>query len=152
MKAAALICAVAVAAGGIASVLRTASAGASAGASAAAAPRVSPPSMRTDPAAAERAGRVSVWVDLDLPALAEAPRARGAERAALRARIAAQQTAVMRQLRALGAQEQARIQQVRNALAVRIERSRLDAARAIPGVRAVRAVRNVDRPPPLPDR
>lgn len=120
----------------------------------------SAPAVAPRAAASGRAGRgpvdpaawVTVWVDLDLPALAAHPRTRGAERDALRARIVAQQDAVMRQLRALGAQEQARIQQVRNALAVRIERSRLDAARAVPGVRALRAVRDVDRPPPLPDR
>ena len=152
MKAAALICAVAVAAGGIASVLRTASAGASAGASAAAAPRVSPPSMRADPAAAERAGRVSVWVDLDLPALASVPAGDPAAHEALRRRIGAQQDRVMRSLRELGAEEQARVQQVRNALAVRLAGAQLAAARAIDGVRSVRVVRNIERPPPDPQQ
>ena len=94
----------------------------------------------------ERSGRVSVWVDLDLPALANVPRA---EREALRSRILAQQDQVMGRLRQLGAQEQARIQQVRNALAVRLDGTRLDAARAIPGVRSVRIVRDIQRIPPV---
>lgn len=94
----------------------------------------------------ERSGRVSVWVDLDLPALANVPRA---EREALRLKILAQQDQVMDRLRQLGAQEQARIQQVRNALAVRLDGTQLDAARAIPGVRSVRIVRDIQRTPPV---
>ena len=94
----------------------------------------------------ERSGRVSVWVDLDLPALAHVPRA---EREALRLKILAQQDQVMGRLRQLGAQEQARIQQVRNALAVRLDGTQLDAARAIPGVRSVRIVRDIQRIPPV---
>ena len=106
-------------------------------------------SASTMPAATrpvERSGRVSVWVDLDLPALANVPRA---EREALRSRILAQQDRVMGRLRQLGAQEQARIQQVRNALAVRLDGTQLDAARAIPGVRSVRIVRDIQRTPPV---
>ena len=94
----------------------------------------------------ERSGRVSVWVDLDLPALARVPRA---EREAVRLKILAQQDQVMGRLRQLGAQEQARIQQVRNALAVRLDGTQLDAARAIPGVRSVRIVRDIQRTPPV---
>ena len=94
----------------------------------------------------ERSGRVSVWVDLDLPALARVPRA---EREAVRLKILAQQDQVMGRLRQLGAQEQARIQQVRNALAVRLDGTQLDAARAIPGVRSVRIVRDIQRIPPV---
>jgi hypothetical protein len=95
---------------------------------------------------AERSGQVSVWVDLDLSALAHVPRA---EREAWRLKILAQQDQVMGRLHELGAQEQARIQQVRNALAVRLDRTQLDAARAIPGVRSVRIVRNIERKPPV---
>ncbi len=118
-----------------------------AGASAPPAPRMrnpAPPAHRTpgDPSA-----WVSVWVDLDLPELASLPRDQQAEREALRLRISAQQDQVMASLRALGAQEQARIQQVRNTLAVRLPATQIEAARLIPGVRALRVVRDVDRGP-----
>jgi hypothetical protein len=91
-------------------------------------------------------GTVSVWVDLDLPALAEVP---PAERAALRPQILAQQAQVMLGLQALGAQELARVQQVRNAVAVRLDAAQIDAARALPGVRSVRVVRDIKRRPPV---
>lgn len=100
------------------------------------------------PPPADPAGGVSVWIDLDLPELASLPRDQRAEREALRANILAQQDAVMARLRELGAVEQARVQQVRNALAVRLPGAQLEAARRIPGVRAVRAVRHIDRGPP----
>ena len=103
------------------------------------------PSAVRKPADAD--GRVSVWVDLELPELASVPRGRRAEREALRSQIQAQQDAVMGRLRELGATEQARVQQVRNALAVRLPVAQLDAARRIPSVRAVRIVRNIDRDP-----
>ena len=98
-------------------------------------------------ALADTAGWVSVWVDLDLPELATIPRDRRAERDALRSQILAQQDAVMARLRDLGAIEQARVQQVRNTLAVRLPGAQLDTARYIPGVRAVRLVRHVERGP-----
>jgi hypothetical protein len=91
-------------------------------------------------------GTVSVWVDLDLPALAEVPLA---ERAALRSNILAQQALVMRGLQALGAHELTRVQQVRNAVAVRLDAAQIDAASALPGVRSVRIVRNIERQPPV---
>jgi hypothetical protein len=103
--------------------------------------------MRTGNTPADKSGRVSVWVDLDVPELASVPRERRAERETLRLRIGAQQDAVMVRLRELGAIEQARVQLVRNALAVRLPGAQLDAARHIPGVRAVRMVRHVDRGP-----
>jgi hypothetical protein len=109
-------------------------------------PERRPRAERTDPA--ERGGQVLVWVDLDLPELASVPREDRAERAALRKRILVQQDAVMARLRELGATEEARIQQVRNALAVRLPGAALGAARSIPGVRRVRAVRDVLREPP----
>ena len=104
----------------------------------------SAPAARKLPA--ERAGVVSVWVDLNLPALAEVPLA---ERQALRANILAQQAQVMRGLIALGAQELARVQQVRNAVAVRIDTTQIKAAKALPGVRLVRQVRDIERQPPV---
>jgi hypothetical protein len=104
----------------------------------------SAPAARKLPA--ECAGNVAVWVDLDLPALAEVPRA---EREALRSNILAQQAQVMRGLQALGAQELARVQQVRNAVAVRIDTTQMAAAKALPGVRLVRIVRDIERQPPV---
>ncbi len=93
------------------------------------------------------ANMLSIWVDLDLPALSEVPLA---DRAALRSSILAQQAQVMLALHALGAQELARVQQVRNAVAVRLDATQIDAARALPGVRLVRLVRNIERRPPAP--
>ena len=98
-------------------------------------------------AAPDASGRVSVWVDLDLPELATTPRDQPAEREALRLRIHTQQQAVMDRLLELGAVEQGRVQLVRNALAVRLPGAQMAAARAIPGVRAVRPVRHVERGP-----
>jgi hypothetical protein len=103
--------------------------------------------MRADNTPADKPGRISVWVDLDVPELASVPRDRRAEREALRLQIQAQQNEVMARLRDLGAIEQARVQWVRNALAVRLPGAQLDAARHIPGVRAVRMVRHVNRGP-----
>jgi hypothetical protein len=103
--------------------------------------------VRAHQAPADSTDWVSVWVDLDLPELASVPREQRAEREALQQQIKAQQDAVMDRLRGLGAQEQARVQQVRNALAVRLPGAQLDAARRIPGVRALRVVRHVDRDP-----
>ena len=96
---------------------------------------------------AYKSGMVSVWVDLDLPALASVPRNDAAARDALRSQILAQQDEVMRRLLELGATEQARVQTVRNALAVRLPATQIDTARLIPGVRSVRSVRNVERGP-----
>ncbi len=89
------------------------------------------------------AAPVSVWVDLDLPELASLPADRVPERDALRQQILAQQEQVMARLRELGATEQGRVQLLRNALAVRLPANRIEAARQVPGVRAVRPV--VDR-------
>ena len=93
-----------------------------------------------------RAGTLAVWVDLNLPAVADVP---PAERNVLRSNILAQQAQVMRGLQALGAQELARVQQVRNAVAVRLDAAQIDAARALPGVRSVRVVRDIERQPPV---
>lgn len=120
---------------------------ASSAGSAAVRPHVPMPALSAVRKPADADGRVSVWVDLELPELASVPRGRRAEREALRSQIQAQQDAVMGRLRELGATEQARVQQVRNALAVRLPVAQLDAARRIPSVRAVRIVRNIDRDP-----
>jgi hypothetical protein len=95
----------------------------------------------------DEAGGLRVWIILELPELASLPRDRRAERTALRLKILAQQDEVMGRLRQLGAIEQARVQQVRNALAVRLPSAQMEAARKIPGVRAVSLVRDIDRGP-----
>jgi len=122
------------------------------GVSAAAPSRVSNPVMRADKTPGERSGPVSVWIDLDLPELASLPRGERAERDVMRSKISAQQDQVMARLRELGALEQARVQQLRNALAVRLAPAQFDAARRIPGVRAVRVVRHIERAPPVQRR
>jgi hypothetical protein len=71
------------------------------------------------------------------------------ERAAWRPHILAQQAQVMLGLQALGAKEIARVQQVRNAVAVRLDASQMTAARALPGVRLVRIARDIERRPPV---
>ena len=105
------------------------------------------PASAQTPVPIDQAGRLSEWVDLDLPALATVPGNKRAARGVLRSRIEAQQDAVMARLLGLGAQEQARVRQVRNAVAVWLPAEQIEAARLIPGVRAVRAVRHVDRDP-----
>jgi hypothetical protein len=85
---------------------------------------------------------IDIWVDLSLPALATLPRDDRTGRSALRERIAHQQDAVMAQLSALGASELARVQQLRNALAVRLPKAVRDEARRIPGVQGLRVVRD----------
>ena len=87
------------------------------------------------------AATVEVWVQLSLPELSSVP---APDRAAARRRIAEQQDTVMAALRDLGAVEQARVQLVRNALAVTLPRAALKQARAIPGVRAITPVRHRD--------
>ena len=138
-------------AAGLSAAMATAPASAtSAGAadvSTAAPPHAPAPARRATRTPADAAGRVAVWVDLDLPELASVPRGQRAEFDALRLQIDAQQDAVLARLRALGAIEQARVRLVRNALAVRLPAAQLDAARRIPGVRAVRPIRNIDRDP-----
>lgn len=93
---------------------------------------------------------LELWVVLTVPDLASLPREMTAERAALRERILAQQDQVMASLQALGAVELARVQTLRNAMAIRLRASQLPAARALPGVMSIHVVRNLDRAPPLP--
>lgn len=53
-------------------------------------------------------------------------------------------------MHALGAQKLARVQQVRNAMDVRLDTTQLNAARALPGVRRVSVVGDIERRPPVP--
>jgi hypothetical protein len=92
-----------------------------------------------------KAQRVEVWVELSEPALASLARDQVVERAAQLRRIAEEQDRVMMQLHHLGAVERARLHTVRNALAVTLPAEALDQARAIAGVRSVRAVQHRDR-------
>ena len=91
---------------------------------------------------------VDAWVVLSLPELASLPREAVAERQVLQARIQHQQDEVMAALSALGAVELARVQQLRNALAVRLPLAQVPKARALSGVRAVQPARDIDRGPP----
>jgi hypothetical protein len=102
-----------------------------------------PPAYKAAPA--DAAVPIEVWVDLSEPALATLPRDRAEERVALRRRIERQQADVMAQLKALGAVEIARVQQVRNSLAVRLPAGAVPRVREIPGVRSVRPVQNIKR-------
>lgn len=81
-------------------------------------------------------GPVDVWIELDLPAGPDRARA-----------ITAQQDALMQSLVALGAVELGRVRLAMNALAVRVEADRLQAIERLPGVKAVRRVRTIERPP-----
>lgn len=110
-------------------------------------PQARQPAARAGGAPVDSTGRVSVWVDLELPELTSLPPDRRADREALGMKIHAQQDEVMARLRELGATEQARVRQVRNALAVRLPGAQLEAARRIPGVRSVRPVLHVHRGP-----
>jgi hypothetical protein len=100
---------------------------------------------RADADADADAQPIEVWVDLSEPALATLGAAPSAAHSALRRRIDEQQDRVMAALRALGATESARTRTVRNALVVKLPIAALDKARAIDGVRAVRAVQHRHR-------
>jgi hypothetical protein len=71
-----------------------------------------------------------------------------AERAAHFLRVVEQQNEVMARLAPLGAIETARVQHLRNAIAIRISADMLERARAIDGVKAVRIVRHLQRSKP----
>ena len=100
--------------------------------------------MQDLPLAADDAN-VEVWVVLSEPALATLPRDANEQRNALRRRLARQQDDVIAQLAALGAVETARVQYVRNAIAVRIPSAALDRARKIEGVTAIHPVTHRNR-------
>jgi hypothetical protein len=88
---------------------------------------------------------VEIWLVLSEPALATLPPDATEQRSALRARIVAEQNRVMEQARALGGVETGRIQQVENALAVRLPTSSLNAVKQIDGVTSVRQVSGRNR-------
>lgn len=83
------------------------------------------------------------WVDLSLPPPADVP---AEQREAQAGQVRAQQNAVARQVFALGGQVVGRVSQGRNALAVRIRPERLGELRRLPGVTAVRPVRQAQPP------
>lgn len=91
---------------------------------------------------------VEVWLDLSEQVPATAADESEARRRA--DRVARQQRAVAAELQRLGATELARVRHARNAIAVRVDADRLDALRAIPGVRRVRPVRTLHPPKPAP--
>jgi hypothetical protein len=89
---------------------------------------------------------VEVWVVLSEPALASLPRDAAAnERDELLRRIRRQQDDIMTQLAALGAVESARVQRVRNAIAVRLPPVAIESAKKIPGVIGVHAISHRNR-------
>ena len=111
---------------------------------------VAPVAMPADPSSApltqeSTEALIEVWLVLSEPALATLPRDATEERSALRARIVAEQNHVMEQARALGGVETGRIQQVENALAIRLPTSALDAVKQIDGVTGVRQVSDRNR-------
>ena len=87
---------------------------------------------------------VERWVDLTEPLPADADTA--AEASRRRARVEQQQRKIGKTLAALGAVELARIRHARNAIAVRLPASALDAVRALPGVRRLRPLQNLYPP------
>lgn len=91
---------------------------------------------------------IDVWLDLSEPPpglQASAPVA--ADRIRL---VRAQQDDIAARLPAIGAVELARIQQVGNTMAVRIDADRLPELQALPGVKRVRPVRTLHPPRPMP--
>jgi len=97
-----------------------------------------------------RPDRVEVWLDLSEPELARLPPGDRTAREAQLQRITAEQDRVAAALRLLDGVERGRVQLLRNSIAADLPRERIDAVRLIPGVRAVRVVRHVVRPPPVP--
>jgi hypothetical protein len=90
--------------------------------------------------------RVEVWIVLSEPALASLPRDASADaRAELQHRIEKQQHDIMKQLAALGGVESARVQRIRNALAVQLPPAAIESAKKIPGVRSVQAITHRNR-------
>jgi subtilisin family serine protease len=96
-------------------------------------------------------GEIDVWITLVDPSLGEAsgPNAkRGAgtltssQQRTYSTALESKQQALMARVEALGGRAIARVRKAHNAVAVRIEASRLQELSALPGVRAVRPVRN----------
>ena len=84
---------------------------------------------------------VEVWVVLSEPALSSLPHETAvSDRDELRRRIERQQDDIMTQLAALGAVESARVQVVRNAIAVKLPPAAIGSAKKIKGVLSVHAI------------
>lgn len=92
--------------------------------------------------------QVQVWVELAGPPIGRRP---GPD-APRPATVDAHQDELMARMRALGAVELGRVRIVRNAIAVEIAADRVDALRALQGVRRVSPVHHVGRPAPRPVR
>ena len=89
---------------------------------------------------------IEVWVVLSEPALASLPRdAAPGARTELRQRIKRQQDDIMKQLAALGAVESARVQAVRNAIAVTLPPDAIESAKKISGVISVHTISHRNR-------
>jgi hypothetical protein len=87
---------------------------------------------------------VEIWVELsERP---PAPETAASDAVRQRDRVALQQAQVGQALSRLGAVELARTRTHQNAIAVRIDRSRLDEVRAIDGVKGVRPARSLHPP------
>ena len=97
---------------------------------------------------ASGAGTIDVWVDLSAKVPDPADGASAAERQ--RDLVAAQQEAVADALKRMGAIELARVRHSGNAIAVRIDPSRLDEVRSIAGVKSVRPARTLHPPEQMP--
>jgi hypothetical protein len=108
-------------------------------------PRVPPPGAAAADDSMAKSGLAEVWVVLSEPALATLPRDAKEQRSALRARIMRQQDDVMAQLAALGAVELGRVQQARNAVAVKLPPAAIENAKKIDGVTRVHAVSHRNR-------
>ena len=91
---------------------------------------------------------IDVWVELtELP---PDPAAGPTEMARQRQRVAAQQAAVGRALAHLGAVELARVRNSGNAIAVRVDKARVDELRMVDGVKRVRPARTLHPPKQVP--
>jgi hypothetical protein len=89
---------------------------------------------------------VEVLVVLSEPALASLPRdATADQRAKLQQRIQRQQDDIMTRLAALGAVESARVQGLRNAIAVKLPPAAIDSAKKIKGVIGVHTISHRNR-------
>lgn len=96
-----------------------------------------------------RAGQtIDVWLELD--ERAAGPQASTPETGTRIALVRAQQAGIAARLPALGAVELARVEQVGNAMAVRVDAERIAELKALPGVKRVRPVRTLHPPRPMP--
>jgi hypothetical protein len=91
---------------------------------------------------------VDLWLELTEPT--PQPQWEPAAKARQHERVAAQQAAVSQALGRLGAVELARIHGTGNAIAVRIDASRVDELRLLPGVKRVRPARTLHPPKQVP--